>query len=100
MAQTTIKSTFSLDVETVRRLERLARAWGVNKSQVLRQVIRHAPTAPPDEAPRALALLKRIHAGGGRSASEVKQWAKRVRDERKATAAKRQARTGQARRGH
>ena len=37
MAVTTIKSTYSLDVETVRTLETLACRWNVSKSEVLRR---------------------------------------------------------------
>ena len=37
MAVTTIKSTYSLDVESVRALEELARHWEVPKSEVLRR---------------------------------------------------------------
>ncbi len=42
MATTTIKSTYSLDVETVRTLETLAARWNVSKSEVLRCAIRTA----------------------------------------------------------
>jgi hypothetical protein len=48
MASVTVKSTFSLDVETAERLERLARAWGVSKSEVLRRAIRAAPDLPAE----------------------------------------------------
>ena len=50
MAITTIKSTYSLDVETVRMLESLARRWNVSKSEVLRRAIR---SAARDESHRA-----------------------------------------------
>jgi len=42
MAVTTIKSTYALDVETVRELEEMARAWKVSKSEALRRAIRSA----------------------------------------------------------
>ena len=38
MAETIIKSTYSLDVESVRALEELARHWAVSKSEVLRPI--------------------------------------------------------------
>ena len=38
MAVTTITSTYSLDVESVRELEELARHWEVSKSEVLRPI--------------------------------------------------------------
>ena len=36
MATTTVKSTYSLDVESVQALEDLARRWRVSKSEALR----------------------------------------------------------------
>ena len=44
MAIMTIKSTYSLDVESVRVLEALAQRWDVSKSEVLRRAIRIAAT--------------------------------------------------------
>ena len=44
MAVTTIKSTYSLDVESMRTLEKLAQRWNVSKSAVLRRAIRIAAT--------------------------------------------------------
>ena len=42
MATPTIKSTYSLDVESVRALDDLARRWQVSKSEALRRAIRRA----------------------------------------------------------
>jgi hypothetical protein len=42
MAVTTIKSTYSLDVETVEALEAMARRWRVSKSEALLRAIRLA----------------------------------------------------------
>jgi hypothetical protein len=42
MAVTSIKSTYSLDVETVAALERMARRWNVPKSEALRRAIHRA----------------------------------------------------------
>src|SRR5437870_291443 len=52
MAITTIKSTYALDVATVRALEGLARRWNVSKSEALRRAVRVAsgqrPAQPGD----------------------------------------------------
>ena len=57
MASTTIKSTYSLDVETVRSLERMARRWKVSKSEALRRAIRTvAEQSPPPEGDATAAL--------------------------------------------
>ena len=42
MAVTTIKSTYSLDLDSVRTLEALARQWDVSKSEVIRRALRIA----------------------------------------------------------
>ena len=62
MAVITIKSTYSLDVESVRVLEALAQRWNVSKSEVLRRAIRIAATGgePGESAP--LGTLDRLQA--------------------------------------
>jgi len=42
MARMTIRSTYALDVETVRALERMARRLGISKSEALRRAIQGA----------------------------------------------------------
>ena len=42
MAILTVKSTYSLDVETVQQLEGLAKHWNTSKSAALRRAIRTA----------------------------------------------------------
>ena len=49
MASAMIKSTYSLDPETVRRVERLAARWKVSKSEVLRRAVAVADKAPEKE---------------------------------------------------
>ncbi|MFZ1890040.1 MAG: hypothetical protein WAU33_18610 [Candidatus Binataceae bacterium] len=39
MTRTSIKSTYALDVGTVRKLDRVATRWQVSKSEVLRRAI-------------------------------------------------------------
>ena len=58
MAETVIKATYSLDVESVHTLEELARRWRVSKSEVLRRAIRGAAS---DDNP-ALVALERLQA--------------------------------------
>src|SRR5207249_7015562 len=57
MALPMIKSTYTLDVATVRTLEALARRWKVSKSEALRRAIRSASGQTPPPAPEALAAL-------------------------------------------
>ena len=46
MASAMIKSTYSLDLDTVRKVERLAARWKVSKSEVLRRAVAVADQAP------------------------------------------------------
>ena len=62
MAITTIKSTYSLDVETVRTLESLACRWNVSKSEVLRRAIRAAAGDENQRVKKKLEALDRWQA--------------------------------------
>ena len=89
MAITTIKSTYSLDVETVRTLESLARRWNVSKSEVLRRAIR---TAAGEESPRArkkLEALRQLQASMKRRGVDLAAWEREVRATRDASSRKR-----------
>jgi hypothetical protein len=91
MATQTIKTTYALDVETVRTLERVARRWGVSRSEALRRAIRVAArdAGPASDAIVALDALQRSL---GLSATASRAWASRVRAERRASARRRQTR--------
>ena len=86
MAITTIKSTYSLDVESVRTLERLAQRWNVPKSEVLRRAIRLAAAAgdPGDDA--ALSALDRLQASLRARRVDLAQWERDSKAERRASA--------------
>jgi len=84
MASTTVKSTYSLDVETVRALEEMARLWGVSKSEALRRSIRAARRGPAPGAPKALAALDALQRSLGLETRAATRWQKRMRAERRA----------------
>jgi DNA-binding phage protein len=86
MAITTIRTTYALDVETVRRLEALARDWGVSKSEALRRAIRAAEAPRTD---RRLEAMKALRASLNLSPQQASRWASQVRDERRRASAKR-----------
>jgi ribbon-helix-helix CopG family protein len=83
MASPTIKSTYSLDVETVRALERTARRWKVTKSEALRRAIRAAETAPGADDP--LRVLDELQSSLDLSPAASRTWVRSVRRERAAT---------------
>jgi len=86
MAITSIKSTYSLDVESVRALEALAKRWSVSKTEVLRRAIRIA--ANEDVPPQNVALdaLDRLQASLRERNVDTAQWLRDLKAERRATA--------------
>ena len=92
MAMPTIKSTYTLDVETIRALEEMARRWDVSKSEALRRAIRAA--AAQDRPPRADALeaLDRLQRSLRLTPVRAREWAANVRTERQAASTRGAAR--------
>ena len=86
MAVTTIKSTYSLDVESVRTLERLAQRWKVPKSEVLRRAIRLAAAAGDPGDDEALSALDRLQASLRARRVDLAQWERDSEAERRASA--------------
>lgn len=82
MATSMIRSTYALDVETVSRLDALARRWNVSKSEALRRAIRGA--AESDEGNQALAALDKLQKSMRLRESAATAWEKRIRAERRA----------------
>ena len=89
MAVTTIKSTYSLDVETVRTLESLARRWNVSKSEVLRRAIRAAAKEESTRASRKLAALDKLQASMKARGVDFAAWEREVRFTRDASSRER-----------
>ena len=87
MAIPRVKATYSLDVETMKVLERVAKRWGVSKSEALRRAIRATMSAaqPNDERTSALDELQSIAGVGSASANA---WAASVRAERRSSGSK------------
>ena len=89
MAATSIKSTYSLDVETVRTLETLARRWNVSKSEVLRRAIRAAAGEKSPRARKKLEALRQLQASVKRQGIDLAAWEREIRAERRASSLKR-----------
>ena len=85
MAITSIKSTYSLDVDSVRTLEALARRWNVSKSEVIRRALRIAAMTGDDiEGGVALEALSRLQDTVRERGVDLGQWARDLDAERKA----------------
>jgi len=89
MATTTVKSTYSLDVDTVRQLEAMARRWKVSKSEALRRAIRAAANLPAPDESGALEALERLQSSLALTEDAARRWEKQVRSERQAFARRR-----------
>jgi hypothetical protein len=91
MATHTIKTTYSLDVETMRKLELMARRWNVSKSEALRRAIRAAATEGlPEEGREAISALDELQRSLDLDAAEAARWGKAARIERRASSRRRE----------
>ena len=86
MAITTKKSTYTLDVESVRALEALSQYWNVPKSEVLRRAIELAIREESPGKETTLSALDRLQASLRDRQVDVARWAQKLNDERRATA--------------
>ena len=92
MAVTTIKSTYALDVPTVKALEEMARAWKVSKSEALRRAIRAAAERETGSAGEPLGALEGLQKALNLTPAKARTWSTRVRKERRMTSARSEAR--------
>lgn len=81
-----MKSTYSLDVETVEALEDLARRWKVSKSEALRKVIRAASMRDAGAGP--VDALDRAQAAMHLTKDRARAWEQAARDEREASSSR------------
>lgn len=93
MARASVKSTYTLDLETVRKLERVAARWRVSKSEVLRRAIDAVAREQAAAAPSPLEALDQLQQSLKLSASEAEKWSREVRQERAKSSAHHEWRT-------
>ncbi len=82
MAVPRIKSTYSLPVETVAALERLATRWGVSRSEALSRAVASADASEP--LVESLAALDAWQAAIALDAERAASWEANVLAERRA----------------
>lgn len=92
MAITTVKSTYALDVPTVRALEEMARAWNVSKSEALRRAIRSAANRESGGGGDALRALENLQRALALTPAKARAWSTRLRKERRAASARSESR--------
>ncbi len=88
MAVPSVKATYSLDPETVRKLEDMARRLGVSKSEALRRAIRSAAGASAERGGSALRALDALQRSVGLNTSKARSWVAKARAERKASSSR------------
>jgi hypothetical protein len=86
MATPTVKSTYSLDLESIRQLEAMARRWRVSKSEALRRAIRAAAEQQPVLGRPALEALDQLQSSLELTQDAAARWEGSARRERRASA--------------
>jgi hypothetical protein len=82
MAIPKIKGTYTLDTETVRALEGMARRWGVSKSEALRRAIQ---TTAQQSTLSQLEALNKLQKSLNLTPARARAWVRRSRAERRAS---------------
>jgi len=80
-----IKATYTLDVNSVRQLERLARRLNTSKSGALREAIRLATTHALQPGEEEIAALDALQGSLALDARAAREWLRSVRAERRGT---------------
>ena len=92
MATPTIKSTYVMDVGTVRALERIAQRWKVSKSETLRRAIHASAQQQRPEDGDPLQALDQLQLSLKLTPARARAWAHATRIERRAASARRETR--------
>lgn len=82
MATPTIKSTYSLDPQTVRDLERLARKYRTSKSDILRRAVQSLAAQEATPEAQGLQALEELQKRIGLTRKKADDWVTEVRRER------------------
>ena len=92
MAVTSVKATYSLDVETVKSLDRLAELWRVPKSEALRRAIRMAAELHAGVDSGTTTVLDQLQRSLALDEDAAARWMAAARTERDASAQRREER--------
>lgn len=85
MATAKVKATYSLDIETVQDLERMAKRLKISKSAALRRAIRLASDAEPRPGEDQLEALDELQQSLGLAGGNGRRWEQEARQLRKAS---------------
>ena len=85
MATAKIKATYSLDIETVRDLERMAKRMRISKSEALRRAVRLAASAEPRPGKDQLEALDELQQSLDLASEDLRRWESEARELRQAS---------------
>ena len=85
MAGEKIKATYSLDVETVRDLERMAKRLKISKSAALRRAIRMAVGSEPRAGEDQLSALDELQQSLDLAPEDLHNWEEKNRELRRSS---------------
>ncbi len=92
MATVTVRSTYSLDLDAVQRLEGLAKRWNTSKSGALRRAIREASERVSPGGSEKVEALRQLQQMLALDAESAARWAAEVRRERRGASERRMSR--------
>ena len=95
MSNPSTKATYNLDAHTIRKLEAMARRWGVSKSEALRRAVKSAAVNGHKKESSALKALDRLQESLNLTAAKARAWVGRVRAERRASSSRQELGSGQ-----
>ena len=80
-----IKATYSLDTETIKELERMAKRLRISKSSALRRAIRLAARAEPGPGEDQLEALNELQGSLNLAPHDLRKWERQARRLRQAS---------------
>lgn len=92
MAITTVRSTYSLDLDTVQRLAHLAELWDTSKSGALRRAIKVASEQARPANNEKLEALRQLQQRLALDTESVADWRREMEHERRGASAHRMER--------
>ena len=89
MAKMTIRSTYTCDVETIQKLNRLAEHWRTSKSDALRRAVNRVADQTLQSREDAVKALEELQKRMAAAGVDGEKWVKEIREERRASSEKR-----------
>ena len=98
MATITVRTTVAFDLASAQRLDRLAKRWGLSKSETLRKVLEaaernlSADKTPDFSSMTPVEALRWLHSNPEHPSGTGNRWSQEIRQQRAADAAREERR--------